>query len=53
MRNLIMAMALMAGLSMAGSTQAGTRGHVAYAKYAFGNGQCLYFQGALFWVAPC
>ena len=29
------------------------RGSAAVSVYKIGNGQCLYFQGSRYWIAPC
>ena len=29
------------------------RGSAATAVYPLGGGQCLYFQGSRYWIAPC
>lgn len=52
MKKLTLALAVV-GLVTATSAFAVVRGSAAVSVYPLGGGQCLYFQSARFWIAPC
>ena len=53
MRKLTLALAAIAAAATAIPAHAVVRGSASVAVYPIGGGQCLYFQGSRYWIAPC
>lgn len=53
MKKLTLALAAIASVAAAMPANAVVRGSASVAVYPIGGGQCLYFQGSRYWIAPC